>query len=100
METYENFAMRVERLVGLRPEEIPGAPPEELLGAHIIARRGDEYIIFVGYPDEDENNQQTWPANAARRVDLSIVHFDRWVDLTAKKLVFRGFFDHLPESLR
>ncbi|MDP3909272.1 MAG: hypothetical protein Q8Q14_02685, partial [Gemmatimonadales bacterium] len=65
---------RVFEATGVRLRDIPVGIPDDVIGGKILCRRGDEYVITVGYPDyEDDDGCEVWeprPENF-RRVVLS-----------------------------
>ena len=71
METLQSFESRVLARTGLALGDIPRGEANDILGGHIFARRGDTYVLAVGYPDrEDEDGCPVWGPSAFRRVDL------------------------------
>jgi hypothetical protein len=61
-----------ERLLartGLRLEEIAEGEEGDLIGGHIVWRDGDTWVVYIGYPDVDEDGRETWvPTRDARVV--------------------------------
>ena len=53
-ETDEQFSARVRALTGFGLEQISDGVHEDLIGSSIVARRGDDVVLYVGNdPDAD-----------------------------------------------
>lgn len=69
-EAMDAFKKRVEERIDIKYDDIPKGEPDDLLGGHIFCKRGEVYVIGVGYPDQDpETGEETY--NEFKIVDLS-----------------------------
>lgn len=68
-----NFAFRCRAYTGRDPSELPVGTPDDVLNGHIVAYdpETNTFVVFVGWPDVDWGNNETWPPDAARIVTLS-----------------------------
>ena len=53
-----NTTEMIERVTGL--QEIPRGTPDDIVSGHILARKGDLYIVGVGNPTEEEDGTYTY----------------------------------------
>jgi hypothetical protein len=58
MESRKSWNRRVEQATGLRAQDVRHSKvAEDLLGGQILCRRGNTYLVTVGYPTVDMDGE-------------------------------------------
>jgi len=60
METLENFAARVFDLTGKNLNDLPRRATSICDFGNIVAKRANVYVVTVGYPNVDLDNNETY----------------------------------------
>jgi hypothetical protein len=70
LESEMSFIRRVTDRVGVPPNRIKPGKASELIGSTILAKRDNVYVVGTGYPDVDEDGNETYPRSAIRIITL------------------------------
>jgi hypothetical protein len=66
------FIERTLAWTGSRPENLPLGSANDVLCGHIVAydEPTNTFVVFVGYPEVDDDGQQWWDLDDARIIRL------------------------------